>query len=77
MLSTDFAKWVILASLVAWPLAYFILRKWLGEFAFRVDLGIGIFLLSTVFTLLVALLTVSYQAIKAATSNPVEALRYE
>ena len=77
MLSTDFAKWVVLASLVAWPLAYFILRKWLGEFAYRVDLGIEIFLLSTVFTLLVALLTVSYQAIKAAISNPIEALRYE
>ncbi len=77
MLSTDFAKWVALASVVAWPLAYFILREWLGEFAYRVGLGIGIFLLSTAFALFVALLTVSYQAIKAATSNPVDALRYE
>jgi putative ABC transport system permease protein len=77
MLSTDFAKWVILASIVAWPLAYFILREWLGQFAYRVNLGIEIFLLSTLFTLLVALSTVSYQALKAATSNPVESLRYE
>jgi len=77
MLSTDFAKWVILASIVAWPLAYFILREWLGQFAYKVNLGIEIFLLSTLFTLLIALSTVSYQALKAATSNPVESLRYE
>jgi predicted permease len=77
MLSTDFAKWVMLASLVAWPLAYIILRKWLGEFAYRVNISIAIFLLATGFTLLVALLTVSYQAIKSAYSNPIEALRYE
>ncbi len=77
MLSTDFAKWIVLASVIAWPLAYFILRKWLQEFAYRVDLGIEIFLLSTGFTLLVALLTVSYQAMRAAISNPVKALRYE
>jgi len=77
MLSTDFAKWVALASLVAWPSAYFILRKWLGEFAYRVDIGIDIFLLSTVLALLVALLTVGYQAMKAATQNPAGALRYE
>ncbi len=77
MLSKDFAKWVALASLIAWPSAYFILRRWLGEFAYRVDIGIDIFLLSTVFALLVALLTVGYQAMKAATQNPVGALRYE
>jgi hypothetical protein len=77
MLSKDFAKWVLLASAVAWPVAYFILRKWLGEFAYRVDLSIILFLLATGFTLVVALLTVSYQAVKAATSNPVNALRYE
>ncbi|UCE43208.1 MAG: FtsX-like permease family protein [Candidatus Aminicenantes bacterium] len=77
MLSTDFAKWIMLASLVAWPSAYIILREWLGEFAYRVNISIAIFLLATGFTLLIALLTVSYQAIKAATSNPVQALRYE
>lgn len=77
MLSKDFAKWVALASLIAWPSAYFILHKWLGDFAYRVDIRIPIFLLSTVFALLVALLTVSYQAIKSASQNPVGALRYE
>jgi putative ABC transport system permease protein len=77
MLSTDFAKWVGLASLIAWPAAYFILRRWLGEFAYRVNISIPTFLLSTAFALLVALLTVGYQAIKAATQNPVESLRYE
>jgi ABC-type antimicrobial peptide transport system permease subunit len=77
MLSLDFAKWILLAGAVAWPLAYVILKKWLGEFAYRVDLSIVLFFLATGFTLLVALLTVSYQAMKAATSNPIEALRYE
>jgi ABC-type antimicrobial peptide transport system permease subunit len=77
MLSKDFAKWILLASAVAWPVAYFILQKWLGEFAYRVDMSIVLFFLATGFTLLVALLTVSYQAAKAATSNPVNALRYE
>ncbi len=77
MLSKDFAKWVALASLIAWPSAYFILKKWLGDFAYRVDIRMPIFFLSTVFALLVALLTVSYQAIKSASQNPVGALRYE
>jgi putative ABC transport system permease protein len=77
MLSTDFAKWVVLASLIAWPLAYFILRRWLGEFAYRVDIGIATFVLSTVLALLVALLTVGYQAMKAAAQNPAGALKYE
>jgi putative ABC transport system permease protein len=77
MLSKDFTKWVALASLAAWPLAYFILSNWLGEFAYRVNISIAIFLLATCFALLVALLTVSYQALKAAASNPVQALRYE
>jgi len=77
MLSTDFAKWVALASLIAWPSAYFMLRRWLGEFAYRVDIGIAIFVLSTVLALLIALLAVGYQAMKAARQNPARALKYE
>lgn len=77
LLSGEFAKWVLIANLIAWPIAWFAMRKWLENFAYRVEIGWGIFLLSGALVLLIALLTVSYQAIRAALSNPVEALRYE
>jgi len=66
-----------MTSVIARPAAYFISKKWLGEFACRVDIGIAVFLSSAIFALSVALMTVSYQAMNAAASNPVEALRYE
>jgi putative ABC transport system permease protein len=77
MLSKQFTKWVLLASIIAWPIAYFAMHSWLQEFAYRINIGILTFVLSAVLALLIALLTVSYQAIKAAISNPVDALRYE
>jgi putative ABC transport system permease protein len=75
--SREFLKWVMLANLAALPLAYFFLNRWLQKFAFRIDLGIWVFVLSAVLVLLIALLTVSYHAIKAAIANPADALRYE
>jgi len=77
MLSKEFAKWVLWANLIAWPVAYFVSKRWLGEFAYRISLGWGIFAFSAALALLIAILTVSYQAIKAATANPVDSLRYE
>lgn len=77
LLSKEFSKWVLLANVVAWPLAYYVMDRWLENFAYRTNIGIGLFLLSGVTALAVALLTVSAHAIKAATANPVEALRYE
>ncbi len=77
MLSKEFTKWVFLASIIACPFAYFAMNRWLQNFAYRMNLGIGIFFLSTLVALVVALATVSYQAIKAALANPVETLRYE
>jgi putative ABC transport system permease protein len=77
MLTREFVKWVLAANLFAWPLSYFILDKWLQNFAYRVDLTIWPFLLAGVLAWIIALLTVSWQAIRAATVNPVEALRYE
>ncbi|MGH7596799.1 MAG: ABC transporter permease [bacterium] len=77
MLSTEFAKLVTLANLVAWPIAWLAMNQWLQNFAYRVELGWWMFALAGGVALLIALLTVSTQAIKAALANPVEALRYE
>jgi len=77
LLIKDFVKWVFVASIISWPIAYLAMNKWLQSFAYRIDIGIWIFLISAVFTILIAFLTVSYQSVKAATANPVESLRYE
>ncbi len=77
LLSKDFLKLVLIANLIAWPIAYYAMNQWLQSFAYRINLSIGTFILSGLIALFIALLTVSYQAIKAARANPVEALRYE
>lgn len=77
LLSKDFVKLVLAANLVAWPVAYFAMNRWLQDFAYRVNIGWWVFALAGGAALLIALLTVSLQAIKAALANPVEALRYE
>jgi len=77
LLTKEFAKWVVIANVVAWPAAYFVSKKWLQGFAYRIDLGWGIFIGSALVALVIAVGTVSYQALKAATANPVKALRYE
>lgn len=77
MLSKEFLKWVLIANIIAWPLAYYFMDKWLQNFAYRTGLKIGTFLLSGTLAFMIALLTVSYQTIKAASANPVDSLRYE
>ncbi|MBN1163533.1 MAG: ABC transporter permease [Candidatus Krumholzibacteriota bacterium] len=77
LLSKDFIKLVLLANLVAAPLAYLASRRWLDGFAYRTPLRIEMFALATTLALLIALLTVGWQALKAARRNPVDALRYE
>jgi putative ABC transport system permease protein len=77
LLSLQFLKWILLANIIAWPLAYYAMHKWLQNFAFRVNLGIGVFAVSTFIALFIALATVSYQSIKSATTNPVNSLRHE
>ena len=77
MLSKQFTKWVLLANVIAWPAAYYIMSRWLKNFAYRADINILIFVLSAFLVLAVALLTVSFQSIRAATANPAESLRYE
>jgi putative ABC transport system permease protein len=77
MLSKNFTRLVLVAFVVASPLAYFAMNTWLQNFAYHTEIGIGVFVWSGLLALLIALLTVSTQAIRAALANPVEALRYE
>lgn len=77
LLSTDYVKLVLLGFTVALPLAWYAMHKWLQEFAYRTDLNIWIFVGAGLMTLLVALLTVSWQSIRAALINPVNSLRSE
>ncbi len=77
LLSADFLKLVVVATLVAWPLAYVAMQRWLGTFAYRMELGAGLFLAVGAAAVVIALLAVSYQAIRAAWRDPVKSLRYE
>jgi len=77
LLSKDFVKLVLLANLIAWPIAYYAMNRWLQDFAYRIEIGWTVFALAGGLALVIALLTVCTQAIKAALANPVEALRYE
>ena len=77
MLNRDFVKWVALASIIATPVAYYTMSKWLENFAYKTTLSWWVFALAGLLALGIALLTVSWQSWRAATRNPVEALRYE
>ena len=77
LLSKQFIKWVLIANIFAWPTAYFIMNKWLQSFAYRINIGVWMFVLSAVLAVGIALITVSYQAFKAARANPIDSLRYE
>ena len=77
MLNKDLIKWVIIAFTISSPVAFFVMHKWLENFAYKTSLSWWIFALAGLLTLAIALLTVSWQSWKAATKNPVEALRYE
>jgi putative ABC transport system permease protein len=77
MLSKDFAKWIVLANIFALPLAWYAMHHWLQNFAYRIDMHWWLFALSGSIALLLALITVSFQALKTTMMNPTEALRYE
>ncbi|HMB89496.1 MAG TPA: ABC transporter permease [Rhodothermales bacterium] len=77
LLSKDFLKLVLLGFAIATPISYFAMHRWLDDFAYRVEIAWWIFLIVGFAALIIALLTVSYQAIRAATLDPVKALRYE
>ena len=77
LLSKEFTKWVLIANIIAWPLAYYIMHNWLNNFAYRVSIAPLVFLYSGLIALAISIATVSTHAIKAARSNPVKSLRYE
>ncbi len=77
MLSKDFLKLVVVAALIAFPISWWIMSQWLEEFAYRIDIPLWVFLAAGIVAALVAFFTVSYQAIKAASANPVKNLRTE
>jgi len=77
LLSKEFAKWVLVANIVAWPVAWLGMNMWLQNFAYRIHMNVWILLAAGGSALLIALLTVSFQALKAAAADPVESLRYE
>ena len=77
LLSADFLKLVLIANIVAWPVAYLAMDHWLADFAYRISIGWATFLVAGLTALLIAFVTVVYQAVRAAIGNPVAALRYE
>jgi putative ABC transport system permease protein len=77
MLSWDLVKWIIVSIVISIPLAFFFMKKWLENFAYRIPLSWWIFGLAGLTAILIVLITVSVQSWKAANSNPVESLRYE
>jgi putative ABC transport system permease protein len=77
MISRDFLKLIVIASLISFPLAWWSMRKWLQDFAYRVDISWWAFALAGFITVLIAILTISFQTIRAATANPVSSLRSE
>jgi putative ABC transport system permease protein len=77
LLSKDFTKWVLIANVIAWPAAYFAASGWLEEFAYKTEIGPGVYILAGLAALLIAVVTISFQCIKTASANPVKSLRYE
>ena len=77
LLSKDFVKLVLIASVIAFPVAWWVMHNWLEDFAYRINIGWGVFVLAASVALVIALATISFQAIKAAIANPVKSLRTE
>jgi putative ABC transport system permease protein len=77
LMSKDFLKLVLLSSVIAFPLAYLLMHRWLQDYAYRINIGWWVFVAAGLATLLIAFITVSLQAIKAALNNPVKSLRTE
>jgi putative ABC transport system permease protein len=77
LLSKEFLKWIMISNIIAWPIAYFAVNKWLENFAVRIDMEWWMFAVATFAALVIALFTLSFQTVKAAAANPVDSLRYE
>jgi putative ABC transport system permease protein len=77
LLSTEIVILVLIANLIAWPVAWYFMNQWLDGFAYRINMNIGIYLLAAIVAIIIALMTVSTQTIKAAMTNPANTLRHE
>ncbi|NIO19651.1 MAG: hypothetical protein GTN76_02595 [Candidatus Aenigmarchaeota archaeon] len=77
LLVREFTKWVMLAVLIAWPVGYFVMKTWLQNFHYRISLAVDTFLLAALLALVISIITVSYQSIRAALANPADSLKYE
>ena len=77
LLSKEFLILVLISNIIAWPIASYVMHRWLENYAYRIDLSLSFFVLAAVTAFLIALFTVSFQSIKAAYKDPVKALRYE
>jgi putative ABC transport system permease protein len=77
LLSKEFTRWVLVSNIIAWPVAWYAMNKWLQNYTYRITIMPWTFLLAALLAFLIALLTVSYKSARAARTNPVEALRYE
>jgi len=77
LISEDFLKLIALANIIAWPLAWYAMHRWLEDFAYRITINPGIFILAGLAALVIAFATISFQALKVAVANPVKALKQE
>ena len=77
MLSKEFVKLVLIAFIIASPIAFYFMDKWLADFEYRTDLSIWVFVSAGLISLIIAIITVSYHALRAASANPINSLKYE
>jgi ABC-type antimicrobial peptide transport system permease subunit len=77
LLTANFMKWVVFANVIAWPVAFILMKRWLEDYAYHTRLSWWIFALAALFAILLALFTVSVQVVRAGRQNPADALRYE
>ncbi len=77
LLTREFLKWVLIANVIAWPVAFYAMRSWLNDYPYRTKIGVEVFIVSGLIALIVALTTVCYQSIRAAVASPANSLKYE
>jgi putative ABC transport system permease protein len=77
LLTREFMKWVLIANVIAWPVAFYAMRSWLNDYPYRTKIGVEVFILSGFIALIIALTTVCYQSIRAAVASPADSLKYE
>jgi putative ABC transport system permease protein len=77
LINREFLMLVLISNIIAWPVAWYFMKNWLDNFTYRIDLSVWPFIFSGLIAIIIALISVSYQALKASSTNPIDALRYE